>query len=187
MSTDFPTREVLANESGKVQGVIPDHPSAPQAGRISEVSVERVVDCPFSFALQSAPLIFPILESPAAGVRIPFQELGLPFPGALMHHVVTRFHREEDVTESGRSHDEVDFDWNARSRWLPDFCGVLRFRIESLKTRVIMDGKYVPPLGRLGSIFDSLVGHRLARATATDLLDRLGGELEARWAAESRA
>jgi hypothetical protein len=137
--------------------------------------------------LQSAPLIFPLLESPAAGVRIPFLELGLPFPGALMHHVVTHFHREDDVTESGRSHDEVDFDWHARSRWLPNFSGVLRFRIESLKTRIIMDGKYVPPLGRFGALFDSLVGHRLARATANDLVARLGRELEARWAAESGA
>jgi hypothetical protein len=136
--------------------------------------------------LQSAPLIFPILESPGAGARIPFRELGLPFPGALMHHVVTHFRREDDMTESGRSHDEVDFDWHARSRLLPNYSGVLRFRIESLKTRIIMDGKYVPPLGGFGAIFDSLVGHRLARATATDLLERLGRELEARWAVESR-
>jgi hypothetical protein len=161
--------------------------ATPQSGaRTSTVSVERVVDCPFSLSLDAAALIFPMLESPVAGVRVPFRELDLPVSGALRRRVKTSFHRQEDSSESGRLHDEVDFEWNAQSRWLPDFHGVFRFRIESLKTRVIMDGEYVPPFGRFGTIFDRLVGHRLARATATDVVDRLAHELEARWAAQTQ-
>lgn len=149
------------------------------------IHVERLADCPFSFAVSQADMIFPILEGRTnGGVRIPYRELGLPLPGALTHHVAVNFRRQRDRTEAGRVHDEIAFNWNARSHWLPDFHGILRFRIESLRTRVILSGEYQPPLGRVGAVFDRLIGRRLSVATSRDLVNLLLQVLHTRWAAE---
>jgi hypothetical protein len=153
----------------------------------SAVTVERVVECPFSLALEEAHVIFTLLASGERGVRLPFRQLHLPFEGALTRSVTTHFHRQRDTTEAGRPHEEVEFDWCADSRWLPDLHGVLRFRIAALKTRLILSADYVPPFGRFGSLFDRLGGRYLARATATDVLDRLARALERRWAQERGA
>jgi hypothetical protein len=149
------------------------------------VSLEKIADCPFSLAVEQADQILPLFATPAGGLRIPYRELGLPFPGALTHPVMVRFQLERDPTEPGRAHDEIVFDWNAQSRWLPNFHGVLRFRIAEAQTRLLLDGAYVPPLGALGALLDRFIGHRLALATVDDMLARIAQALEARWAAEN--
>ncbi len=151
------------------------------------VSVERIVDCPFSLVLDEADVIFAILESQCngGGVRLPYHALGLPFAGAVTHRVAVHFKRRDDLTEWGRFHDEIAFDWSAHSRWLPNFQGVLRFRIATLKTLVILSGAYQPPFGRSGMLFDRLIGHRLALATCREILHRLAEALEKRWTAEN--
>lgn len=84
------------------------------------VNAERIVDCPFSFAVAEADVIFALLQNPSdGGVRVPYRELGLPFAGAATHHSVVAYRRRRDRTEPGRVHDEIAFDWNAQSRWLP--------------------------------------------------------------------
>ncbi len=152
------------------------------------VSVERIVDCPFSLAVGEADVIFPILESQCngGGIRIPYRTLGLRFSGAVTHRVAIAFRRRDDLTEWGRFHDEIAFDWNAHSRWLPNFQGVLRFRIATLKTRVILNGTYRPPFGPIGMLFDRLIGHRLVLGTCRDILNRLAEALEKRWAEEKK-
>ncbi len=156
-------------------------------GQPSAVNVEQIVDCPFSLAIDRAHLIFPVLETSPEIVRVPYRALGLPLPGTLKHPVAVQFRRQRDATEPGRWHDEIVFEWNALSRWLPDFRGVLRFRVESSRTRIILHGEYVPPFGALGALFDRVIGHRLAQATAGDLVDRLARALEAIWAEEQLA
>jgi hypothetical protein len=150
----------------------------------STVSVERLTDCPFSLAVDAAPTILPLFATPDGALRVPYRALGLPFPGALTHRVAMYFRTQRDASEPGRVHDEVLFDWSAQSRGLPDFHGVLRFRIASSQTRIILSGGYVPPFGALGAAFDRFIGRRLARATADDLVNRLGRALEARWVSE---
>jgi hypothetical protein len=152
----------------------------------SIAEIDGIADCPFSFAVREAPLIFSV-ESPAFEVRLPFRDLGLPITGGLTHRVITHFRRQPDLTEPGRFHDEIAFEWSARSRWLPDLHGCLRFRIATAQTRVILVGEYVPPFGFAGAFFDRLVGRRLARATASDLVDRLARALERRWTTQRRA
>ena len=132
-------------------------------GQTSAVSVEKIVDCPFSLAVDQAHVIFPVLETSPEIVRVPYRAFGLPLPGTLKHPVAVRFRRQRDATEPGRSHDEIVFDWSAMSRWLPNFRGVLRFRVESPRTRIVLHGEYVPPFGTLGSLFDRVIGHGLAR------------------------
>jgi len=128
-----------------------------------------------------------MLESAQGGVRLPFRAIGLPFPGAFRRTVKLHFQLQPDRVETGRSHDELAFDWGARSFWLPNFSGVLRFRIDALKTRLIVAGTYQPPFGLLGAGFDRVMGRRLALATAGDLLDRIASALETRAAEAGNA
>jgi hypothetical protein len=150
------------------------------------VSLEQIVDCPFSLAVSDADLVLPIFATPGGALRIPYRALGLPFPGALTRPVTVEFVLKRDPTEPGRVHDEIDFGWNAQTRWLPNFHGVLRFRMAAEKTRLLLDGSYGPPFGGLGALFDRLIGHRLALETMTDLLNRLAQALEERWRKEQR-
>jgi hypothetical protein len=148
------------------------------------VEFERIANCPFSLSIEATPGIFPLLERSGNGVRVPFEVHVPPLSGALSRTVSVKFHRRPDTTEPGRAHDEVAFDWNARSRWLPNMHGVIRFRAASSKTRIILHAEYIPPIGQVGVLFDRAIGQRLARATALDLLNRLSRRLEDRWAAE---
>lgn len=143
------------------------------------MDAERIIDCPFSFALDQAQGLFDTLET--SGATVPLRRLGLPMPGALHRRMSVAFSRRSDQLERGRSHDEIGFAWTARSLWLPDLEGVLRFRIETLRTRALVHGEYVPPFGIFGQSFDRIVGRRLASATLTELLDRLAQILETRY------
>lgn len=154
---------------------------------VSAVRVERVVDCPFSLATELASIIFPALERAGDGVRLPFRAFALPLRGGIARSVEVRYRRQPDRCEPGHAHDEISFDWNAHSRFLPNFSGTLRFRIEATRTRIVLAGAYAPPLGALGALFDRVLGGRLAQATARDLVDRTALALEEKWAAERRA
>jgi hypothetical protein len=62
----------------------------------------------------------------------------------------------------------------------------MRFRIETLRTRVHVDGGYTVPLGAVGYCFDQTVGKRLARASLQELADRIAAYLsdcESKWRA----
>jgi hypothetical protein len=136
------------------------------------VHVESVIDCPFSLALGEADgLIRSTLER-GTGARV---------AGIAWRHVTVRSTHERDHTDMGRSHDEIAFSWDARSRWLPNLRGHLRFRPNGVATRMMLDAKYEPPFGTLGSVFDRFVGRRVATATCHDLLHQIGLALEDRW------
>jgi hypothetical protein len=156
-----------------------------QDGRTSHVRLEMLIDCPFSLALEHAARIFPMLEA-EGGIRLPLRIAKLPIPGALCYRVLTHSFRQPDVTESGRSHEEIAFDWVAKSRLLPNFRGVMRFRIEYEKTRVILIGEYAPPFGWVGMLFDRIVGRSIAEAGMVELVHRLARILEERRGAFER-
>ena len=151
----------------------------------SHVKVETTVDCPFSLVLDEADHIFELVRSSGPEVRIAFRDMGLPFSGGFARRVITRSKWQPDLTERGREHDEVVFEWDARSRLLPTFRGTMRFRVGSIsQTRVIIEGSYLPPLGRFGRLFDRLIGEKLARVTLKSSLRHLKCGLEAFWLAE---
>ncbi|HTW83881.1 MAG TPA: hypothetical protein VMD91_07435 [Candidatus Sulfotelmatobacter sp.] len=53
----------------------------------------------------------------------------------------------------------------------PSFAGTLSIADEGAGwSRVDLDGTYAPPLGPIGLVFDAMVGHRIAAATAALLL-----------------
>lgn len=151
--------------------------SAPTAGRTA-ISVSAIADCAFSIAEEYATEFLRSAEAggPEALIRIP---LAVP-NAALQHRVGVRFGLHFDILEKGRAHDEVRFRWTSGSRRLPDFHGTLRFQIEGLRTRILIDGSYRAPLGALGRAFDRIAGKHIARASLADLADRLARYLGAR-------
>jgi len=102
---------------------------------------------------------------------------------ALRRDVMFTYASHADIVEHGRSHDELRVQWTSGTRLLPDFRGTVRFRIEGDRTRVLVDGSYVPPFGALGTAFDRIVGRLIARASMRDLANRLAAYLTEREAA----
>ncbi len=149
------------------------------------IALERWIDCPFSLALDEAEEIVALVER-KEGVRLSLRALGLPLPGSLARVVTVFAERRPDATEPGRRHDELAFEWNASSNWIPDFDGVLRFRCECPRTRVLLTGTYRPPAGRIGAAFDRMIGGRLTSAMLDDVLRRFARTLEAQWTLERK-
>jgi hypothetical protein len=146
---------------------------------LSEVVVERVVRCPFSSAHDYAEDFLAEVAARGAEVRVPLRDLLV-----LRRRVRMVFERRPDAHEVGRPHDAVAVHWSAGTHLFPEFHGTLRLRIASVdETRLTLEGKYRPPLGPFGGVFDALIGRRIARATMADLLRRLGDAMERREAA----
>jgi hypothetical protein len=139
---------------------------------LAKIHVEALADCPFSMADEYAASY---LERAERGGRD--AEIRLPGPWSPRRRVTMRHAIHIDLTEHGRAHDEIALRWSSGSPVLPDFHGTVRFRIAGARTRVILEGEYVPPGGRFGVVFDALVGRRLARAALRDFARHLGEEL----------
>lgn len=138
----------------------------------SLLHAERVVDCPFSVAHEYAEDY--LGEAERGGGEAVLRA------GPLRRRVAVRFGLRADATDRGRSNDEIVLRWTARTRLLPYFSGTLRMRIDGTRTRMILEGSYVPPGGRLGALFDAVAGRHIAAATARGLLARIGEALAAR-------
>ena len=124
----------------------------------------------------------------AVDIRVPLRDLvGTTLRGGVHRPVKLRIRLKNDKQEQGRPHDALVIQWEAGTRFLPDFHGTLRLRIASVdETKLTLDGTYQPPFGPFGLVFDLPIGRRIARATMRDLLARLGDAMEQR-EAEFRA
>jgi hypothetical protein len=147
---------------------------------ITRITVERIARVPFSVAHEYAEEFFREAER-YVDVRVPLRDLFWALRGKLHRPVRLTFALHPDEAEDGRLHDAMMVEWEAGTRLFPQFHGTLRMRIASVETtRLVLEGAYRPPLGRLGIIFDRLVGRRIARATMLDLLGRLVVRMEHR-------
>lgn len=75
----------------------------------------------------------------------------------------------------------VPISWQpvAHERLLPDFEGVLSVESdEEGNTRLALRGTYSVPLGPVGRFGDALIGRRIARRSASDLLEQMAGRLD---------
>jgi hypothetical protein len=141
----------------------------------SRVAVERIVRCPFSVAHDYAEDFFAD-ASRGVELHVPLRDLG-----RLRRPVRLIAERRPDEHDPGRLHDALEIDWTAGTHFFPDFRGTLRLRIDSVETtRLSLEGTYQPPFGAFGRVFDLVAGRRIARATLSDLLRRLGDAMEAR-------
>ncbi len=172
-----------------MERVVPsDAPDSAHGDATASLYVETTVACPLSLVIDEAHVIFPLLEAPSPGVRVELRDVGVPLGLGLSHRVVTAFRRTSDLQERGRAHDEIAFAWDADSFLLPNFRGTLRFRVDTVdRTRLLLEGTYVPPFGAAGKMFDRIAGRRLAFATLERILLKLASQLEHLWAAERNA
>ena len=151
---------------------------------MSEISESRIVRCPYNLArgylAQSA-------GARAASGAAGSLTLTLSIPGGeLVKNVVVTY---------GSAVDPMHFDepwhihWEPRSGPYPVFDGELTVRADETyeTSRLELQGTYNPPGGTLGVAFDRVVGKRIAAATAQALLERIGGEMESRYAADEKA
>jgi hypothetical protein len=153
---------------------------------ITRIVVERTARVPFSVAHEYAEGFFRDAER-YVDVRVPLRDLFWALRGKLHKPVRLTFALHPDEADDGRLHDAVLVEWHAGTSLFPQFHGTLRMRIATIDTtRLILEGAYRPPLGRVGVIFDRLAGRRIARATMDDLLGRLVLRMEHR-EAEFRA
>jgi len=90
--------------------------------------------------------------------------------------------RVESLTPSPDHHDSaISLRWQAirATRYFPIMEGDLKARPgEDGTTLLILEGRYRPPLGLFGLVFDRIIGRRVASATAACFVDRVADEIE---------
>jgi hypothetical protein len=143
-----------------------------------EIGAEAIAACPFSMAEEYAKDFLRDAEG-----HVHDDDVGARWlPRRLRPRVDLTFNVQTDVAERGRVHNELRLRWRRPSALLPDFRGVVRFRIAGSETAVIVTGQYTPPLGAFGRVVDTLAGTRIARSTLLDLASRIAAQLGARHA-----
>jgi hypothetical protein len=147
----------------------------------SQVLVQRTANCPAAAGQEAASAFFRRIErdAEASEVRLPLRAFGLPMEGSITHPVRFQFGLHENVTEAGMQDDEIAFTWTVANRLLPDFHGTLHAHsAPQARTKLVIEGSYMPPLGFLGGLFDRLLGHTFAQHTVQHLVDTIAEQLE---------
>jgi len=90
--------------------------------------------------------------------------------------------RVESLTPSPDHHGAaISIRWQARqgSKYFPVMEADLGASSgENGATELVLEGRYRPPLGFAGLMFDQILGHRVASATAAHFVDRIANEIE---------
>jgi hypothetical protein len=88
----------------------------------------------------------------------------------------------EDVPASGRTSQKtkISLEWEAAD--MPRLFPLMRaelfvYPLTSSETQLDLDGRYDPPLGVLGEVMDSVVGHRIAEASVHQFIRDVAGYL----------
>ncbi len=103
--------------------------------------------------------------------------LRVPFDGATANYGIY-FDRDvlvevRQARDAGNLNDVVLIKWVPEgTAVLPSFSGTLTVCGEEDPARsyIELDGFYTPPLGTAGQVFDAVIGHHIAQATAHELL-----------------
>jgi hypothetical protein len=145
---------------------------------MSDVIETRLIACPYS---QARRYLASAITSQGTRGKPSIMRLRVKIPGEL--------NVEKDVAVTfAPATDPRHFDQPWRVHWEPSppgpypvFDGTLTVRsAEDYDSAILeLSGRYEPPLGSLGKIFDAAIGHHLAQATARDLLAAIGDRMEA--------
>lgn len=91
----------------------------------------------------------------------------------------------DDRSDDVRRHDALLLAWKPHHRGMfPDFQGVLTARPSGRGADLNLHGRYEPPLGLPGAIFDTVAGRHIARITMGRVLCDLCKQIEQKWNAE---
>ncbi len=150
----------------------------------------RYLACPYD---RARGILEETLHELAETRRPVLQRLRVPFPPADGSGPSI----EKDVTVTyGVGKDPLHFDQPWTVDWtpanggpFPTFDGTLTVRADEDYTTCALElrGTYEPPLGIPGTMFDSVLGSRIASATAREFLKEIGTSIEERHRTEERA
>ncbi|HET9392464.1 MAG TPA: hypothetical protein VFO29_02905 [Candidatus Rubrimentiphilum sp.] len=91
----------------------------------------------------------------------------------------------DDRSDEVRLHDALLLAWKPRHRGMfPDFQGVLTARPSGRGAELSLHGRYKPPFGFSGAVFDAVAGQQIARITMKRVLADLCARIERKWDAE---
>ena len=149
----------------------------------------RYLACPYDRARR---VVEETLRGLATTGRPVIQHLRVPIPGRDGDSFV-----EKDVSVTyGVGIDPLHFDQPWTVHWkpadggpFPDFNGTLTVRADEDYTTCALElrGTYEPPLGVPGALFDTVLGSRIASATAREYLKEMGTQIEDRYRGEEQA
>jgi hypothetical protein len=150
----------------------------------------RYLACPYDRARHA---LEDTVQELAATGRPVVQRLRLPLPASDERAPGL----EKDVILTyGVGDDPLHFDQPWTVHWtpadgglFPEFNGTLTVRADEDYTTCALElhGTYEPPLGVPGAMFDTVLGSRVASATAREFLKEVGTRIEARYRLEEEA
>lgn len=149
---------------------------------MSQILERRIVACPYNLAQAYLALTVGSRISESSPLT-----LNVSLPGAeLVKEVVATYGA---ATDPMRFDEPWSVHWKPKSGPYPDFHGELTVRADETyaSSQLELRGSYRPPGGVVGAAFDAVIGNRIARATAQALLERLGTEMESRYARAEKA
>lgn len=138
---------------------------------MSEIRVTGYCECPFSTVMEFAELSLKerrrLTVSPISNVA------------ENVSHVTKLI---DDKTDGARLHEALLIAWKPEhNATFPDFRGVLTVRPRDRGVSMRLQGRYQPPFGLAGKIFDVVAGNRIAKRTARRLLNEVIEDVEAKW------
>jgi hypothetical protein len=142
---------------------------------MSEVRVTRYCECPFSTAIDLAQRALRERHMQVSPVE------------TVAENVAHATKVVDDGTDRTRLHDALLLAWKPEHRGLfPDFTGVLTVRPKDRGVWMRLQGRYNPPFGIAGKLFDVVAGQRIAERTVRRLLGDVVNDIEAKWSAARR-
>jgi len=150
---------------------------------MSTLQAKTIVRCPLSQAPVYLDRFFAERSGEDLGrltltLRAPLDMLGSRTDMALEREVAVTIERRHDERAGGGP---LQVAWHPLGGGpFPAFRGTLTIEADEdyTSSRLALDGEYTPPLGVPGAAFDAALGHRIAQATARDLLSRIGTTIE---------
>lgn len=133
---------------------------------------ERVeVKCAYHYLIHHAERYFTVHrrnQVPGTfGLTVDMSKVGLPGKTQARHDVRIRY----EARERAEGRKAVALSWDPDDRFVPTFVGELYGEpLEGGMACLILVGSYEAPMGRLGAVFDAVLGRRIAAVTAIALL-----------------
>ena len=129
------------------------------------------VNCPPYYLIHHAERYFTVHRRGRAhgafSLTVDVPRVGLPGKIQARHDV--RMHYE--ILAGADGHSVINLTWDPDDRFVPKFAGTLSGEsFQDGKSRLTLAGKYDPPFGPVGAVFDAVLGHRIAAATADAFL-----------------
>ena len=129
------------------------------------------VKCAYHYLIHHAERYFSVHrrnQTPGTfSLAVDMSKVGFPGKIQARHDVRIRY----EVRERGENQKAIALSWDPDDRFVPTFVGELYGeRRDGGMSGLTLAGSYDVPMGRLGAVFDAVLGRRIATATTVALL-----------------